>query len=338
MRRLVIVLGIALALPSVNAVWAQGIPGLPVPANVPPAKRPQNNGAAFLARPPTPTPATPVPTPTCNGASVGGFCWFAGQGAENCDTVCANNNANGFYDDATRTYAGSEGTGEQCEQVLVALAIPYQEFQPNSICSPGSSGLGCAFRTFTATGIRCLTPPTTSDASSDQGSCGGPCPEVRRMCACRVSRCGDGVCDGSENCESCLQDCSCPTGQFCRNSECVCAGHTFSFHIDSTAGQTVVPAQWPGGSEEQCNGPCCVRGTRPDGVVSALPGPGAVPWGFTIVSGYAACGITVVNNPQCSELTASSGFVTSNRPICTNALCTNCTGFAHDDMELSCVE
>ena len=56
------------------------------------------------------------------GIEVGGACWFLGALGESCTDVCG---ATGFpYDEATRTFAGSEGTAGNCTLVLDALGAP----------------------------------------------------------------------------------------------------------------------------------------------------------------------------------------------------------------------
>src|SRR5262249_57895828 len=46
------------------------------------------------------------------------------------------------YDEATKTFAGSDGTDAACRQVLVALG--QQGLQPNSFGGNFGVGLGCA--------------------------------------------------------------------------------------------------------------------------------------------------------------------------------------------------
>jgi hypothetical protein len=55
------------------------------------------------------------------GVAVGGFCWFVGGTGADCNSTCA---AQGrVYDEATRTYAGSDGTNANCEAVLMLLVL-----------------------------------------------------------------------------------------------------------------------------------------------------------------------------------------------------------------------
>jgi len=60
-------------------------------------------------------------TKTGGPAVVGGFIWYYGASAESCTTVCA---SHGGYHEATRTYAGSDGTDSNCWAVLSALGAP----------------------------------------------------------------------------------------------------------------------------------------------------------------------------------------------------------------------
>jgi hypothetical protein len=108
---------------------------------------------------------------TCQaGVAVGGACWFLGESGQSCTEVCE---GVGFpYDEATRTYAGSDGTNEHCGEVLDALgALASPPFAID--CSP--DGLGCVRESGSQDSFRC-TDPTTADA----GESG------RRACACRA--------------------------------------------------------------------------------------------------------------------------------------------------------
>ena len=89
----------------------------------------------------------------------------------------------GGYHDATRTYAGSDGTDSNCNQVLDALgALPDTDGQL-TVYTDGQ-GLGChvweiALGTegLRAQWYRSLTPTTPDAASAD--------PWIRRACACK---------------------------------------------------------------------------------------------------------------------------------------------------------
>lgn len=65
----------------------------------------------------------------CGGVEVGGYCWYLGAEGKNCDQVCV---SHGGYHEATRTYAGSDGTDNNCIQVLDALGAPDGEFRTQS--------------------------------------------------------------------------------------------------------------------------------------------------------------------------------------------------------------
>lgn len=108
--------------------------------------------------------------PECDGALVGGHCWYASLAGESCDTACT---PHGGCDVAgTRDYAGSGGTDAQCVAVLVALgygSYPHQDFSNND--------LGCHFAwgswTYWSTAL-----PTTCGAAA------GGSAAAERMCAC----------------------------------------------------------------------------------------------------------------------------------------------------------
>jgi len=114
---------------------------------------------------------------TFGGTLVGGSCWFLSSfsGGESCTTACAN--AALAYDDATRTYAGSDGGDAECEAVITALGFTFFGAEDcNTFVNPPAA-VGCTvFATPAPLGVRCTAPPTTAEASS------GP---AFRACACR---------------------------------------------------------------------------------------------------------------------------------------------------------
>jgi len=103
-------------------------------------------------------------TTLCTGVSVGGACWFVANGTS-CDTECADNGLT--YDEATRTYAGSDGTDAGCAALATAFSLPYTGSNVTDV------GVGCFFD-FEGGGRRDLSP-TTSAASA----------VVWRFCACQ---------------------------------------------------------------------------------------------------------------------------------------------------------
>jgi hypothetical protein len=118
---------------------------------------------------PTPTPeACPAP-----GVRVGGGCWYFAPLATSCDQVCGGLGL--AYDEATRTFAGSDGTYENC--ILVRDAInsagegtcdPLLGGDQNCTALGASSGIGCHCAPelgFLIALTRCVAPPTTSSAA-----------------------------------------------------------------------------------------------------------------------------------------------------------------------------
>ncbi len=97
-----------------------------------------------------------TPLISCPGGQiVGGFCWYQGAVNANCDATCA---AHGkVYDDATRTYAGSDGTDANCESVGTALGLP------GFFSTVSFGGFGCFNGGF---GNTRDTAPTTSSTAS----------------------------------------------------------------------------------------------------------------------------------------------------------------------------
>ncbi len=56
-----------------------------------------------------------------SGASVGGYCWYAGALGQSCTTVCSGLSL--VYNAATLSYAGSSGSDANCLSVLNALSL-----------------------------------------------------------------------------------------------------------------------------------------------------------------------------------------------------------------------
>jgi hypothetical protein len=132
--------------------------------------------------PPAPTSAPPnepqpggetgKPVSTCSGREVGGFCWYFGEENASCNAVCA---AHAGYHEATRTYAGSDGSAGNCRTVLTALNIPLDDFFETA-----QGGLGCFALQTTSGNYHGYwdTQPTTAAATYVT-------PGRRRICACQ---------------------------------------------------------------------------------------------------------------------------------------------------------
>jgi hypothetical protein len=119
----------------------------------------------------TPASTTTTTTIPC-GAIVGGFCWFRAANGANCDTTCAA--AGRVYSDATRDYAGSNGTTANCG--AVAAALETVRVGPADATSDG--GYGCIDVEASGNGavLRITAPPTDSTSAHDPGY---------RFCACQ---------------------------------------------------------------------------------------------------------------------------------------------------------
>ena len=76
-----------------------------------------------------------APGQNCTGVNVGGYCWYLGAEDQSCSEVCA---SHGGYHEATRFYAGSDGTNENCIQVLAAFGFSTGKFYKTA-----QGGLGC---------------------------------------------------------------------------------------------------------------------------------------------------------------------------------------------------
>lgn len=135
------------------------------------------NGASSLKRknapPPVACPLTECPTAgVVPSASVGGGCWYYGLGMS-CDDIC--DFVGLRYSEATRTFAGSDGTNANCDAVLAGLGLPGAD---DADCTTiGIDGFGCFFPAEVGPpSIRCTDPPTTSSAGHVNAD---------RACACR---------------------------------------------------------------------------------------------------------------------------------------------------------
>ncbi len=101
------------------------------------------------------------------GAALGDSCWYLGGEGESCDTVCAGVAL--VATDATRTFAGSDGTDENCNAVLDALQVP----NPGFVEGQAGYGGGCTYNQSFGSRIRWATPATANDAgdSSNAPAC-----------------------------------------------------------------------------------------------------------------------------------------------------------------------
>jgi hypothetical protein len=104
---------------------------------------------------------------SCGGVKVGGYCWYLGGTWIPCSSLCADH---GGYNEATRTYAGSSGTDQNCWDVLTALGAPaatsrFQTDERADGCSYGESSEGVFW-------WRSVLPTTAEERSN------------HRACAC----------------------------------------------------------------------------------------------------------------------------------------------------------
>jgi hypothetical protein len=136
------------------------------------------NDASVLKRknalPPLACPVTECPTVDfISSASVGAGCWYLAPGIS-CDEMCEI--AGLRYSEATRTFAGSDGTLGHCNAVLDALGFP-SAVDFGCAGAGEQQGFGCFYATeLGPPSIRCTAPATTADAEHfDAG----------RACACR---------------------------------------------------------------------------------------------------------------------------------------------------------
>jgi hypothetical protein len=126
----------------------------------------------------------------CNGVGgvvVGGHCWFYGAAGQSCNTVCGTLGLS--YDEATRTFAGSDGSVDNCNAVLTALVIKGVPADDDGCADyqGTSNGRGCA----TLNGIgRCPeSPPRPADSCwwRDPAPTDAAASDIstERVCACQ---------------------------------------------------------------------------------------------------------------------------------------------------------
>lgn len=104
------------------------------------------------------------------GVVVAGYCWVLGGIGGSCNDACAG--AGLAYDDATLSYAGSDGAVGDCAQVLGYLTGTGPLFYGGPV---GPGGVGCIVHGGTGTWYWDLSSATTAEASE---------PLIRRACAC----------------------------------------------------------------------------------------------------------------------------------------------------------
>ena len=120
----------------------------------------------------TATPATTTTTTTIPcAATVGGFCWFKGVNGANCNTTCAA--VGRVYSDATRDFAGSNGSAANC--TAVAQAIQPSAFNATPASSDG--GYGCVDLDLNNNGATTWIFSPVTDATSSFSAA--------RYCACQ---------------------------------------------------------------------------------------------------------------------------------------------------------
>jgi hypothetical protein len=107
---------------------------------------------------------------SCDGVSVGGYCWYLGAAGQSCNTVCS---GHGGYNAATRDYAGSGGTTTRCTNVISALGL-----SGTLRISDVVTNCGCFWGQYTAPGPwePCWDGSTTTASAWNN--------YIQRACAC----------------------------------------------------------------------------------------------------------------------------------------------------------
>src|SRR5205823_3362661 len=108
------------------------------------------------------------------GRRAGGFCWYIGASGQNCSSVCQ---PHGGYSEATRTYAGSDGTTDQCQDVI-AQYYDNSRIRASDGYVCFGRGAGCIIIDVTdIVAFRCIPDRTTAVAFP-------PASFYKRACAC----------------------------------------------------------------------------------------------------------------------------------------------------------
>ena len=126
-----------------------------------------------------------TPQLACNGTTVGGLagCWYLGGLGQSCTQTCSAQTL--FYDDLTRTVAGSEGTNEGCASIMSALGAPGNQNMPAQEAQ--GTPLGCTVCPLSGCSmdwLRITSPTTTPDAFVDQPQ---SLVQYQRACACTAA-------------------------------------------------------------------------------------------------------------------------------------------------------
>lgn len=106
---------------------------------------------------------------SCDGNLVADACWYLGNNGESCDDVCADH---GGYNQATLTFAGSEGNVNNCNQVADEISMGGSTVTNSTSCY---YGYGCLYDLYSSARIRC-TDVSTDASAAIVG--------VQRACAC----------------------------------------------------------------------------------------------------------------------------------------------------------
>jgi hypothetical protein len=116
-----------------------------------------------------PASDTGVEPGPCGGTPHAGYCWYLGGEEQSCQEVCS---PHGGYHEATRTFAGSDGTNWDCNDVLDALDAPGDS---TGTLSASGAGVGCFVMNLVDDRFRVADVPTNATDTYTLGL---------RACAC----------------------------------------------------------------------------------------------------------------------------------------------------------
>ncbi len=221
----------------------------------------------------------------------------------------------------------------------------------NPDCSDGDS---CTTDTCNNPGTcssSCSNPPITSCINSD-GCCPGGC-TILNDNDCEAV-CGDGSCNGTENCSTCAQDCSCIGDDICCSGSCVEADCSQNSECDDSDACTTNTCSNAGTCSAECTFPeitfcvnsdgCCPSGctTGNDNDCSAECGDGTCNGAENCESCSADCSCTtgICCSGSCEEPTCSNNSGCDDSDSCTNDSCNNagtCSSSCSNPAITSCV-
>ncbi len=189
----------------------------------------------------------------CSGSDTCGFC---PTDCGSCSAVCA--------PPCTSTTCAVQGCGiipDGCGSTLnCGACTPPQTCGGGGV--PNVCGAGCTPTSCAVQGKNCDTISNGCGVTLTCGSCISPQTCKGGVCVSPV--CGDFICNGSENCSSCLNDCRCQGSLSCVAGICACgSGQCW----DSSASECIPSGPTPLPSDVSCGNTSVNACGQPSGIV-----------------------------------------------------------------------